>query len=131
MGFIHDTGSKIFGIETRSESAYLIDMSEDTAHLSIPQRRGVEVRDNIVANIMKTAGEYFAKGDSAEAVRLKKVADIVNGTAIRPDDKRYSVEATYEWIAELVKFATTDRTMMGHLAELPKSNPPEAEITKE
>lgn len=118
MGFVHETGSKIFSMETRSESAYLGDASKDGHHLSIAYRRGFEVRDEICAKIMQQAGEHFAKGNTKEAERFKQMADIIRSTAISPDYPPSSMEATYEWIAALVKFCTTNKTVIGHLAEL-------------
>jgi 5'(3')-deoxyribonucleotidase len=106
MGFIHETNSEIFGIETRSESAYLRDLSADKKHLHIRYVRKSQVRDEIADSIMKQAGEFFSKGEIDNAMQYKKLSEIVRQTAVSYDEKPYSVEATYEWIKELVKFVS-------------------------
>lgn len=111
MGFVHETESEIFGIETRSESAYLHDL-EGCQVFIYETTRGADVRED---GIMKQAGEHFAKGGTKEAERFKQIADIVRGTPIRPDREHHLLEASYIWIAALVKFCNENATMRGHL----------------
>lgn len=118
MGFIHETGSDILGVETRSESAYLADCGDRATHkqLFIPFLRPDSIRDEIVNAIMKQAGDAFAKNDEKKAKELKSAAELVKAVQVRqPSDPR-SFEAAYPWIAALVDFCTTNASMIGHLA---------------
>ncbi|HEY8560463.1 MAG TPA: hypothetical protein VIL74_08805 [Pyrinomonadaceae bacterium] len=106
MGFIHDTKSEIFGIETRSESAQLFDLSGDKEHLHIRYIRKSAVRDEIAEAILKQAGEFYGKGEFKKADQYRELSDIVKKTAVSYDEKPYSVEASYIWLKAMVKFVT-------------------------
>lgn len=116
MGFVHDTGSEIFGMETRSESAYLSDITKKKEHLFIYYQRKAAIRDEIVGKIMEQAGKFFTQSDAVKAEQFRQFAEFVKGIKLGEDLVPCSVEATYEWIAALVNFATTNESVKGHLA---------------
>jgi hypothetical protein len=63
---------------------------------------------------MQMAGTAYAKGDEASAKRHKQTAADIRMITPRPNGG-HTIEATYEWIAALVKFSTENATMRGHL----------------
>lgn len=111
MGFVHDTKSEIFGIETRSKSAVLHDLSEDTTHLYFYGIKKSDVRDEIADAIMRQAGVLYGKGDLQGAEHHRFMAEHVRKTAVSPDEKVFTFEATYEWLKELVKFVNENEVL--------------------
>lgn len=96
MGFIHETDSEIFGCETRSESAYLNDLSPvDNRAVFIWYLRRKEVQDEIIADIMQQAGAHFTKGHKKKADEYAQMAAVVMAVKLRVDHIPHSIEASY------------------------------------
>jgi hypothetical protein len=104
MGFIHDTKSEIFGIETRNESAVLFDTDENNQHLFINYVWKSQVRGEIAETLLKQAGEFYGKGEFKKADQYRELSDIVKHTAVSPDSEPRSFEATYQWLREMATF---------------------------
>lgn len=113
MGFVHETESEIFNIETRSESAYLGFRNDADIFIAGFQSPDA-IRKVIAQELMNKAGTAYAASDESSAKQFKAMADEVLQTAVRQNGSP-CIEATYEWIAELVHFCNTNEVMQKNL----------------
>jgi hypothetical protein len=102
MGFIHSCDSKIFGIETRNESAVLFDTSEEK-HMFIADLKKSAVVRELERHFRDKAGKAYSNAQYDEAEKFKSIADEISNVKLYERDRLTAVEVSYEWLRDMFK----------------------------